>query len=84
MKAIKAKKLYNGLGEFTENPILIIEDNIIKDILNRSNYEKLKHYKISEEIDYSDSYLMPGLIDCHTHLMLPGDGTTRGNIVIKE
>lgn len=81
MKAIKAKKLYNGLGEFTENPILIIEDNIIKDILNRSNYEKLKHYKISEEIDYSDSYLMPGLIDCHTHLMLPGDGTTTEEIL---
>jgi imidazolonepropionase-like amidohydrolase len=30
----------------------------------------------AERLDFSDRTLLPGLVDCHSHLDLPGDGTT--------
>ena len=81
IRIVKAKGLYDGLGGFINNPIIVIENDVIKEVIDSSFYEKINCYDISEEIDYSSCYLMPGLIDCHTHLMLPGDGTTTEDMI---
>lgn len=47
---------------------LLMEDGIITGILR----EKLTSTKEQPVKDYGDSYIMPGLIDCHVHINEPG------------
>lgn len=55
-------------NEPKENLYILIENGIIKDILNAKpdGYE-------GETADFSDGFVMPGMINCHTHICLLPD-----------
>ncbi|WP_319405731.1 amidohydrolase family protein [uncultured Desulfosarcina sp.] len=77
MKAIKVKKLYDGSKDNSMENVTVVFDEKFIDIFEVVDDQKLNKYNIDnfEVIDYSNNYMMPGLIDAHVHLILPGDGT---------
>lgn len=52
-----------------EGHSLVIEDEIIRDIIPESSVIPAKFDKV---IDLKDRVVMPGLVDCHTHLAYAG------------
>lgn len=70
IKIIKAGKLIDvDNGAILTNQIILVENNKITDI--GSN---IKFPKDAEIIDLSNATVMPGLIDCHTHITFqPGE-----------
>lgn len=52
-------------GKMLENQILVIEDGKIKEIGTDAKYSETDNI-----IDLTDSWLLPGLMDCHVHLTL--------------
>ncbi len=64
IKAIKAGKLIDVItGTVLKNQVIIIKDNTIIDIGSA-----IAIPKDSEIIDLSNYTVLPGLIDCHTHI----------------
>ncbi|HEX2960206.1 MAG TPA: amidohydrolase family protein [Ignavibacteriales bacterium] len=52
-----------------EGHSVVIEDEIIKDIIPDARAKKGKYDKI---IDLKGKTVLPGLVDCHTHLVFAG------------
>ena len=48
---------------------IIVEDNLIKTIVQNS---KISKHKFDEEIDLTGKVLLPGLVECHTHTAYAG------------
>jgi imidazolonepropionase-like amidohydrolase len=70
IKAIKAGKVVDVVsGTVLTNQIILIDSNMIIDIGSSIDIPKN-----AEIIDLSNATILPGLIDCHTHLTFqPGD-----------
>ena len=67
--AIKAGKLIDGKSEKPfENVVIIVEGSKVKEVGTRIPSG-------ATVIDLSNSTVLPGLIDCHTHVLLQGDIT---------
>lgn len=65
VKIIKAKRLIDGTGKSSlKNIVIIIKDNIIKEITNQSNFSYPEEATV---YDLNDKTVMPGLIDVHMH-----------------
>lgn len=76
MKAFKVKRLYDGnLGAYFDNCVVVINGEHVEEILSLNEFETYKIYNNVDLLDYSQYYMMPGLIDCHVHLMIPGNNT---------
>lgn len=75
--AIKAGKIYwNADRDDDHGDVIVLTDDKITDIL--SSHELSDDYiknNFQKFFDYSEKYIIPGLIDCHCHLVFPGDGT---------
>src|SRR2546428_2053353 len=72
--AIKCGKLLDvKTGEVNNNQTILIKDNIIESITSSGAAAKIKADTL---IDLSDYFVLPGLIDCHTHVLLQGDITS--------
>ena len=70
--AIKCGKLIDGRANLPfENKAIIIEGNRIRDIVD---YQAIPAQ--ARLIDLSNKTILPGLIDCHTHVLLQGDITS--------
>ena len=71
IKAIKCGKLLDvKSGKYIENAIIIIKGNKIEAV-----GKNIKIPKGAKVIDLSDKFVLPGLIDSHTHILLQGDVT---------
>jgi len=73
-KLIKSKAIIDGTGNSAiKNACMLISDGIINKVGSIKEMGYLP--KDIEIIDLTNYYLMPGLIDCHTHLsIIPGEG----------
>ena len=81
MKVIKIRRLYDGSKNKPIDDAIVVFDNTgIKEVLKYDEENKLKEYNC-EIVDTSEKYMMPGLIDSHTHLLLPGDGSSSEHIL---
>ncbi|RPJ07720.1 MAG: amidohydrolase family protein, partial [Deltaproteobacteria bacterium] len=74
-KIIKAKGLVDVAGKrVVSDPVVLIDGEKIAAVRTREEASLLP--REAEVIDLFDKYLLPGMINCHAHLVLPGDGTT--------
>lgn len=71
---IKAKGIIDGTGnELIKNGSLLIHNGKIIKVLR--NELEVSQYNINRFLDFSESYVMPGMVDAHTHLsIVPGLG----------
>lgn len=70
---IKAKGVIDGNGQaLIKNGYLLIENGVIEEVGTLTDEV---NNRAADILDYSHSYVMPGMIDAHTHLsIVPGDG----------
>ena len=72
---LKAKRLIDGSGKPPLNdPVVLVRSDKVAGVFQGQLPEGLSTAD-SEVLDFPESTLLPGLIDCHVHLNLPGDGT---------
>ncbi len=70
--AIKCGKLFDSRsGQVLSNQVVIVKGNTIESIVAAAAFKQ----KTDSVIDLSGYYVLPGLIDCHTHVLLQGDIT---------
>ena len=72
LTAIKCGKLIDGKNDQPLlNKAILVEGNMIKDIVEQSAIPRN-----ATVIDLNNKTVLPGLIDCHTHVLLQGDITS--------
>lgn len=68
LTAIYAKKALTGEElQVMEDSCILVEDGMIKKITTQSEYEKSAEN--GERIDLGDAVILPGLFECHNHLV---------------
>jgi len=71
--AIKCGKLLDThSGQTLSNQVILVKGNLIENIVAATDFKQ----KTDSVIDLSAYYVLPGLIDCHTHVLLQGDITS--------
>lgn len=70
MQAITAERLFNSLtGSIESHRVVIVEDGRILSVESDAG---LPAAVAENRIEFADSTLLPGLIDCHVHLAMDG------------
>ena len=79
MQALRVKKLYDGtMNAPVSDAVVVLDGEKILDVLTPADAGKLARYNLTAE-DYSQFYMIPGLIDSHVHLDQCGDGRPYGS-----
>jgi len=81
-KLIKSNKIITLCdNKVVDQGYLLINENKIEKVGKPGEISKLYNQDSLEVIDFSDYCLLPGLIDCHTHLsIIPGQGDQLGQL----
>src|SRR5256885_12435735 len=80
---ITAARLLDGTGSAAvEQAALLIDGDRVAD-LGRASHVHVADGASVERRDYGAATILPGLVDAHTHLVAPGDGTL-GDDVARE
>ncbi|HEV8307266.1 MAG TPA: amidohydrolase family protein [Methylomirabilota bacterium] len=80
---LTADRLLNGgTGPPLEHAALLVENGRIVRI-GRQGEIRAPEGAPAQTLDYGDATILPGLVDAHTHLVAPGDGTL-GDDVARE
>ena len=83
MKVLQADRLIDGRGgPVQENMAVILEKGRIKSVVPKEQLV-IPENDPYERYEFPGGTLLPGLIDCHTHTNMPGDGR-RGEEVIPD
>lgn len=81
---LKAARLVDGAsGEMLDGAAVLVEDGKLVRIGRQADVRAPDFASVSE-VDYGDATILPGLVDCHTHLCAPGDGTTGDEVGAEE
>ncbi len=70
VKIIKNGKVFTGVNNELADLIIVIEDNLIKEVAEELDSNK---YPNAQVIDAAGRTVLPGLIDCHVHIDSEGD-----------
>ena len=71
--AIQCGKLLDvRSGKVLINQIILVKGNKIESVSDAAMFKQ----KVDSTIDLSNYFVLPGLIDCHTHVLLQGDITS--------
>lgn len=80
---LRADRLLDGSGAPpVQSAAVLLEDSKISAVGSQSEVKAPDGATVTE-IDYGDATILPGLVDAHTHMMAPGDGTL-GDDVAKD
>jgi imidazolonepropionase-like amidohydrolase len=80
---IKAARIFDGTGSAsTSGNAILLNNRKIVAIAPAGELTAPNHSNLTVK-DYCDSTILPGLVDGHTHMMAPGDGT-HGDITGNE
>ncbi|MDB5077921.1 MAG: Imidazolonepropionase [Chloroflexi bacterium] len=73
---IRAGRLIDGSGAPPLiDPVVVLDGSRIAAVFQGAVPENWDGAAGASVLEYPDATLLPGLIDCHVHLNLPGDGT---------
>ncbi|MBI4219087.1 MAG: hypothetical protein HY682_03010, partial [Chloroflexi bacterium] len=80
---LTAARLFDGSGKppAANSGVLIEEGQIVR--VGRARDLRVPEGASVNAVDYGDATILPGLVDAHTHMCAPGDGTP-GDEVAKE
>ncbi|HTL08412.1 MAG TPA: amidohydrolase family protein [Chitinophagaceae bacterium] len=59
-------------GEMRSNQVILVKGNLVQSVTPAAGFQQ----KTDSVIDLSAYYVLPGLTDCHTHVLLQGDITS--------
>jgi imidazolonepropionase-like amidohydrolase len=80
---VTAARVFDGTGKpALRNAGLLLEGDRIGRVGRAGDLKTPEGAEVAR-IDYGDATILPGLVDAHTHLCAPGDGTP-GDEVVKE
>src|SRR5215813_8231302 len=80
---LTAARLLDGVRrEPVENAALLLEGATVRGLEPRDAVRAPDGAAL-QQVDYGDATILPGLVDAHTHLVSPGDGTP-GDDVAQE
>jgi imidazolonepropionase-like amidohydrolase len=81
-KLIKARALVDGTGgEVIEQAAILIENDLIAAVGKQSDVRAPDGADVVE-IDYQSQTILPGLVDCHVHLIGFGDGRAGDDLAL--
>ncbi|HEX9409643.1 MAG TPA: amidohydrolase family protein [Methylomirabilota bacterium] len=80
---ITAARLLDGTGSApAEQAALLVENGRVVELGRAADVRAPEGASVDRK-DYGDATILPGLVDAHTHLVAPGDGTL-GDDIAKE
>ena len=68
--------IYDGLHQVCEGQAVLVENERIKEVSPVGDFQGFA----GERVDFSGGTLLPGLIDCHVHLIYGGEGDPKSKV----
>src|SRR5262245_65465750 len=81
---LTAARLLDGVRrEPVENAALLLEGAAVRGLGPRDAVRAPDGAAV-QRMDYGDATILPGLVDAHTHLVSPGDGTPGDAVALED
>ena len=83
-RLIKAGTLADGNGGQPKKDMAILVENSTIVQVDHAEQIRVPDGAILETSEFPDATLLPGLVDCHTHTNMPGDGTSVDDVGLES